>query len=75
MPLGLSCIQLMIIFMKGGTMLTGMNLLPTPSSDSIGSMPIALLDVWLMRSNSQVLKPLIILTPPTLATSRSKLME
>jgi len=74
MPHGPSYIQLMTIFMKDGTTLTGKNPLQTLSSDSIGSLPIVLLDVWLMRSNSQVLKQLITLTPPTLATSRSKLM-
>lgn len=74
MPHGPSYIQLMTTFMKDGTTLTGKNPLQTLSSDSIGSLPIVLLDVWLMRSNSQVLKQLITLTPPTLATSRSKLM-
>ena len=75
MPHGLSFIQLMITFTKDGTTLTGMNPLQTLGSDSTGSLPTALLDVWLMRSNSQVLKQLITLTPPTLATSRSKSVD
>lgn len=74
-PHGLSYILLMIIFMKDGITLTGMSHLQTPSIDSIDYMPIAHLDVWLMRSNSQVLKPLITLTPLTLATFRSKSMD